>query len=297
VTDVTDEARQSQLEHVRWLRRPELRAPVLIAGFAGWSDAGDAATVAARYLADQWGAEPFASIDPEVFYDFTSTRPRVQFDDGGEREIVWPENELLAAEIPATSHDAIIMLGVEPQLRWRSFTEQITGVATAMSTQRVLTFGALLAEVPHARPVSVFGVGHDQAATRDLSLLPSRYEGPTGITGVLQIACREAGLSSASLWAAVPTYVPSAPSPKAALALVERVGQLLDVPVDTDELGEAARSYEAEVSELVHEDEETAEYVRQIEERYDEEPRLFLEDVADTSSLVEEVERFLRDQD
>jgi predicted ATP-grasp superfamily ATP-dependent carboligase len=297
VADVTEDRREPRLEHVRWVRTPDLREPVVVAGFAGWSDAGDAATVAARYLADQWGAEVFATIDPEAFYDFTTTRPRVQFDDRGDREIVWPENQLLAAEIPGAGRDAIILIGVEPQLRWRSFAEQVTGVARQLSARRVLTFGALLAEVPHARPVSVFGVGHDREVARQLSLLPSRYEGPTGITGVLQIACRDAGLPSASLWAAVPTYVPSAPSPKAALALVERAGQLLDVPVDTTELGDAARSYEAEVSELVDEDEETAEYVRQIEERYDEEPQLFVEDVADSSSLVEEVERFLRDQD
>jgi len=266
---------------------------VLLVAFEGWSDAGDAASTGLGYLGDQWDAEPFAEIDPEIFYDFSSTRPRVEFD-AGEREIVWPANVFSAITVPGTSTDVVTLLGVEPQLRWRTFCDQIIGVARALDARLVVTLGALLAEVPHTRPVSVFGAGYDADIIDELDLLPSSYEGPTGITGVLHHACHSAGLRSASLWAAVPTYVPAAPSPKAALALVERASRLLDVSVPTTELEIAATSYERQVSELVVDDEETEDYVRQLEHRYDEgEEGLF----DDGTSLVEEVERFLRDQD
>ena len=209
--------------------------------------------------------------------------------------MVWPENTFASASVPGADLDVITLIGVEPQLRWRTFCEQIIGVARLFDARRVITFGALLAEVPHARPVSIFGVGHDAEVSRELDMLPSRYEGPTGITGVLQTACRDAGVAASSLWAAVPTYVPSAPSPKAALALVERANSMLGVTTDNEELRDAAEAYENEVSELVDDDEETSDYVRQLEERFDaDEPRLLAEDAP---RLVEEVERFLRDQD
>jgi predicted ATP-grasp superfamily ATP-dependent carboligase len=283
------------LEHVRWSRRPQLRAPVLLVAFGGWSDAGDAATTAVSFLGEAWNADPFATLDPEHFYDFSVTRPHVQFDENDERIVTWPENVFASAHVPGTDLDVITLVGVEPQLRWRTFCEQIIGLARLFGAERLITFGALLAEVPHARPVSIFGIGHDSAATSALNLLPSRYEGPTGITGALQTACREAGMTAASLWAAVPTYVPSAPSPKAALALVERASTMLGVDADTSELRDAADAYENEVSELVDDDEDTSDYVRQLEQRYDaDEPRLLPEDAP---RLVEELERFLRDQD
>lgn len=286
-------AEPPDLEHLRWSQRPSLDAPVLVLAFAGWSDAGDAATAAVRFLAEQWEAQPFAAIDPEPFFDFTSTRPLIRFDDDGRREILWPENELAASSFPRAPIEVVTLAGNEPQLRWRTFAEQIVGLARSVGASRAITLGALLADVPHARPVSVFGVGDGPGGLPQLGLQPSRYEGPTGITGVLEIALRDAGIPSASLWAAVPTYVPAAPSPKAALALVERATELLGVPVDTTELVEAAREYEQEVSDLVERDVETAEYVRELEASYDEdEPELFV----DSSSFVEDVERFLRDQ-
>jgi predicted ATP-grasp superfamily ATP-dependent carboligase len=290
-----DVERFPALEHLRWSRRPQLHSPTLLVAFAGWSDAGDAATTAVRYFGESWGTTPFATIDPEHFYDFSTTRPHVQLDENDQRQIVWPENAFAAASVDGTDLDVITLVGIEPQLRWRTFCEQIVGVAQLFDARHIVTFGALLAEVPHARPVSIFGVGHDTDTSRQLNLLPSRYEGPTGITGVLQSMCRDAGMTASSLWAAVPTYVPSAPSPKAALALVERANQLLGVDTDNQELRTAAEEYENEVSELVDDDEETSDYVRQLEERYDaDEPRLFVEDAP---RLVEEVERFLRDQD
>lgn len=290
-----DVERFPTLEHLRWSRRPQLHAPVLLVAFAGWSDAGDAATTAVRFFGEAWDARPFATIDPEHFYDFSTTRPHVQLDENDQREIVWPENTFSSASVAGSDLDVITLTGVEPQLRWRTFCDQIVGVARLFDAKLVMTFGALLAEVPHARPVSIFGVGHETDTARSLNLLPSRYEGPTGITGVLQAACRDADVTSSSLWAAVPTYVPSAPSPKAALALVERATNVLGVETDNVELRTAAEEYETEVSELVDDDEETSEYVRQLEERYDaDEPRLFAEDAP---RLVEEVERFLRGQD
>jgi proteasome assembly chaperone (PAC2) family protein len=290
-----DVERFPALEHLRWSRRPQLYRPVMLVAFGGWSDAGDAATTAVRYLGDAWGAESFASLDPEHFYDFSATRPLVQFDDADEREVVWPDNTFAAARVEGADLDVITLVGVEPQLRWRTFCEQVVGVARLFDARLLVTFGALLAEVPHARPVSIFGVGHENEVAQRLGLLPSRYEGPTGITGVLQTAARDAGIAAASLWAAVPTYVPAAPSPKAALALVERAGRLLSIEPDTDELRSAATAYENEVSELVDDDDETSEYVRQLELRYDaEEPRLLAEDAP---RLVEDIERFLRGQD
>jgi proteasome assembly chaperone (PAC2) family protein len=280
-----------QGRHVRWHRHPDLDAPVLIAGFEGWNDAGDAASSAIEFLRERWDAELFAELDPEEFYDFTATRPRVQFNDDLEREIVWPANEFSAVTLPGTERDVIILTGTEPQLRWRTFCDQIIHVAHTLGVRRVVTLGALLAEVPHSRPVSVFGTAYTDDVVTQLGLSPSRYEGPTGIVGVLHAACQAAGLESASLWAAVPTYIPGAPSPKAALALVERTAQLIDAPVTTTELEIASASYERQINELVEEDDETAEYVEQLEQRYDDE-----DDFTDVDSLVEQVERFLRDQ-
>lgn len=279
--------------HLVWHEQPRLRQPVLIVAFGGWSDAGEAASTAVSYLTEQWEGRPFAEIDPEEFFDFTSTRPEIRLDGGGGRHIDWPANVFHACSVPGTGVDVVTLAGIEPQLRWRTFSEQVLGVARAVDARLVVTLGALLAEVPHSRPVSVFGTAYDEHVMNALSLSPSRYEGPTGMTGVLHQACNDAGLASAGLWAAVPTYVPSAPSPKAALALVERTARLLEVSVPTAELQLATDAYERQVSELVGEDDETSEYVALLEHRYDEEPDSF----SDGESLVDEVERFLRDQD
>ena len=263
----------------------------MLVAFEGWSDAGDAASTAVAAIGDQWDAAPFAEVDPELFFDFSSTRPRVQLDDGMQREIVWPENVFSSCTVPTDPHASVVtLLGVEPQLRWRTFTEQILGVARACDVQFVLTFGALLAEVPHSRPVSVFATSYDDEVVRTHGLAPSRYEGPTGITGVLHTACRDAGIASASLWAAVPTYVPGAPSPKAALALVRRAAEFSRHPVVTTALEIASASYERQVDDLVADDEETQDYVAQLEHRFDGgEAGPF----NDTDNLVDEVERFL----
>ena len=281
-------------DQIRWRFHPHLSGTLMLVAFEGWSDAGDAASTAVRYMGEQWDAEPFADIDPELFYDFSSTRPRVQLDGDLQREILWPENVFSTCAVPGNVDASVItLLGVEPQLRWRTFTDQILGLARECGTEFVLTFGALLAEVPHSRPVSVFATSSDVDVAKAHDLVPSRYEGPTGITGVLHNAFRDAGIGSASLWAAVPTYVPSAPSPKAALALVRKASEFTRHVAGTAELEIASASYERQVDELVTDDEETRDYVEQLEVRFD---RGSADPFNDEDSLVDEVERFLREQ-
>jgi proteasome assembly chaperone (PAC2) family protein len=285
-----------RVEHVRWEGRPRLRRPVLVAAFEGWNDAADAASGAARYLKASWGARRFADIDPEEFYDFSSTRPQVRLAGGFTREIIWPSNELSAASPPATSHDVVVLLGTEPQLRWRTFSAQVVDVAKELGAELVVTLGALLADVAHTRPVQVTGTAGDPDLVRRLGLERSTYEGPTGIVGVLHDACRRAELQSASLWAAVPHYVAATPSPKATLALVRRTSSLLSTPLVTADLEQRAVDYEQQVSEVVATDDEVAAYVRRLEEAVDasadEEPL----QPQSGDVIAAEFERFLRDQ-
>ena len=276
------------MEHLRWTSRPALRRPVVIAAFEGWNDAGDAASTAARWLRDRWAPRQFAEIDPEEFFDFTSTRPQVRIEDGV-RRIDWPRNELYAGA--DAGRDVVVLLGNEPQLKWRTFCEEVVTVARELEAEMLITLGALLAEVPHTRPTSVMATGTDQSLTERFEMQPSQYEGPTGIVGALQDACRQAGVPTASLWAAVSAYVPGAPSPKAALALVERTAAVLDVPIVATDLEIASAAYERQVTEVVEDDEEMTDYLERLEQAYDEDDR-----VPSPASLVEEVERFLRDQ-
>jgi proteasome assembly chaperone (PAC2) family protein len=276
------------VEHLRWHARPILERPVVVAAFEGWNDAGDAASSAVRWFADRWDAEPFADIDPEDFFDFTSTRPEVRIEEDA-RVIDWPANELSAATLPGSGRHVVLLQGVEPQLRWRTFADLVIDVARGYDASMVVTLGALLAEVPHSRPVHVVGTAYDEAVVTRLGLSPSQYQGPTGIVGVLHDRCRVARIQSASLWATVPSYVPGASSPKATLALVEKTAELLDEPVLTTDLEIASASYERQINELVDDDEETRSYVAAIEQRFDEEAEQA------SGDLVEEVERFLRE--
>lgn len=264
----------------------------MVAAFEGWNDAGDAATAAVEFLAEQWHAQAFAEIDPEEFYDFTSTRPHVRSEGGVRRIIDWPRNTFSWAQ-PEGSGGVVLLRGVEPQLKWRTFCQQVLHVATMLDCRMVLTLGALLADVPHTRATPVFGNAYDQDVIDRLGLEPSHYEGPTGIVGVLHAECAATTrIDSASLWAAVSSYVPSAPSAKAALALVQQASVLVGTGVDTGELRDAATEYEREISELVAEDESTAEYLRHLEEQHDRNAGA----VRSADDLVEEVERFLREQ-
>ena len=275
--------------------RPELRRPVLIAAFRGWNDGGQGASLAAGYLAKAWGAARFAEIDPEQFYDFQATRPQVSLVEGVTRRIEWPDNAFYHAPIPGAGRDAVILLGTEPNLRWRTFSGLVIQLARELGVELVITLGALLADVPHTRPAPVTGSATDPDLVRELGLEQSRYEGPTGIVGVLHDACRGAEVASASLWAAVPHYVSLAPSPRAALALCERLGALLGGEVDTHELREAAESYSRQVSEAVAADEETAAYVEELEQRTD--SLEFEENLPSGDTIAAELTRFLRERE
>jgi proteasome assembly chaperone (PAC2) family protein len=284
---------------VRWEHRPQLRQPILIAAFEGWSDAGEAASLAARYLSESWPVRRFATIDPEEFFDFTANRPQIRLADGGtSRRIEWPETLLLAGPIPGTGRDVIILRGVEPQLRWRGFCTTVLGVATTLNAQMVLTLGALLADVPHTRPVPIAGAAYEPTLATKYGLQISKYEGETGIVGVLHDACLRAGVPSAGLWASVPHYVHQISSPKAALALVERASSLLGVRLDPVELRAAGDVYVRQVNERVADDEDATAYVAQLEEASD---RLAAEappsevTLPSADSLAAEAERFLRD--
>jgi predicted ATP-grasp superfamily ATP-dependent carboligase len=285
------------MEPVTWTERPVLRHPVAVLAFEGWNDAGDAASLAVSYLAQSWDAEEFATVDPEEFFDFTETRPQVKIVDGSTRAIEWPTTDLLYAEVPGTDHDVVFVRGVEPQLRWRTFSSAIVETLAAVGVETVVILGALLADVPHTRPVRVSGTTQDRELASRLGVLSNTYEGPTGIVGVLHDALQAAGMTTASFWAAVPHYVHQVPSPKAALALVERSAGVLGARVNPLELRVAAEEYERQVSERVADDEEAAAYVAQLEEAEDTEPdeRTIPPLPTDVGALADEVERFLRD--
>ena len=282
-------------EELRIDRRPELTRPVLVAAFRGWNDGAQAATLAAGYLAKTWGAERFAEVDPEDFFDFQATRPHVSLEEGLTRRIDWPETAFYHARPDGHDRDVVLLLGIEPNLRWRTFGDLVVGLANDLDVELMITLGALLADVPHTRPAPVTGSATDEELVERLGLSGSRYEGPTGIVGVLHDVCRQRGIASASLWAAVPHYVSLTPSPRGALALCERLGTLIGATVDGDELEEAARSYEEQVSEAVASDEETAAYVEELERRADqlEEPT----DLPSGDALAAELTRFLRERE
>jgi len=284
------------MDYVHWHDRPKLKRPVLVAAFEGWNDAADAATGAARFLRDHWAARQFAEIEPEEFFDFSSTRPQVRLVDGMTREIVWPANELYAASMPGAERDVIVMLGVEPGLKWRTFCTEIVNVGRELGVEMFISLGALLADVPHTRPVRVTGTAADPELVQRLGLQHSRYEGPTGIVGVLHDAFSKAQVPSASLWAAVPHYVAATPSPKATLALVERAAELLGSSVPTTALEIAAASYERQVSEVVESDDDVSEYVHRLEESTDDGEDEEEMELTSGDALAADFERYLREQ-
>jgi len=283
---------------LRIYERPSLERPVLIGAFRGWNDGGQAATLAAGYLARLWEARKFADIDPELFVDFQATRPQVSLEEGRTRRIEWPENVFFRARIPEANRDAVLLIGVEPNYRWRTFTELVADLACDLGVELVVTLGALLADVPHTRPSPVTGAATDPKLVDELGLQLSRYEGPTGIVGVLLDACRRASIPSVSLWAAVPHYVSLAPSPRAARALCERLSGVLGIGIDVGELEEAEKSYVEQVSEAVATDSETAAYVEELEHRAD--SLDWLEEAGGLPSgeaLAAEIARFLRERE
>lgn len=277
----------------------ELRHPILIAAFRGWNDAGDAASFAASHLGRVWSATEFASIDPEDFYDFQAVRPQVELVDGLTRKVTWPANEFMGARLSGAAQDVIVLVGTEPNLKWRTFSNLIVEVAKAHEVGLVVTLGALLADVPHSRPVQITGTAVDTELIKRLDLQRSRYEGPTGIVGVLHEAFAKADIDSASLWAAVPHYLAVTPNPKAALALVERTTKLVGAAAEIDDLQRASTVYEERVSEMVAGDEDVQEYVKMLEDRSDEQHNLEEMDPGQMPSgddIAAELERFLRDK-
>jgi proteasome assembly chaperone (PAC2) family protein len=285
-------------KELRIYERPTLERAVLIGAFRGWNDGGQAATLAAGYLARSWGARKFADIDPELFVDFQATRPMVTLEEGRTRRIEWPENTFYRARVPGAGRDAVLLVGVEPNYRWRTFAELVADLARDLGVELVITLGALLADVPHTRPAPVTGAATDLQLVEELGLQLSRYEGPTGIVGVLLDACRRADIPSVSLWAAVPHYVQLAPSPRAAKALCERLAGVLGIEIDVAELAAAEDEYVDHVSQAVAGDADMAAYVEELEQRAD--SLDLLEESGNLPSgdaLAAEITRFLRERE
>jgi proteasome assembly chaperone (PAC2) family protein len=286
------------MDHTTLIRRPRLRGPVLLAAFDGWNDAGEAATTALDAIGDALAAETFATIDPEEFFDFQVTRPTVRLVDGY-RRVEWPAIELRAARLPAADHDLIVVRGHEPNLRWRTVATEIIQVASSLGVEMLVTVGALLADVPHTRPVQVVSSAGDRDLAERLGLSVSRYEGPTGILGVLGDLASGEGIPTVGLWAALPHYLNLAPNPWGAMALIEELRRLLPMAVDTGPLADQTEAFDAAVADLVEENPELAGYIERLEadtddEDEDEEGSPGLADVP-PEELVAEVERYLRD--
>jgi len=275
---------------------PQLRSPVLVCAFRGWNDAAGAASTALATVADSFDAESIADVDPEEYFDFQATRPTIVLTEGQSRRIDWPQNDLIAVRVPGAERDLVLFDGTEPNLRWRTFSEAIATAADALGVEMVITLGALVAEVSHSLPVPITGLASDEQLVEELDLQRSSYEGPTGIVGVVHDCCRSIGITSASLWAAVPHYVSAVPNPKAALALLRRLEGLTGIAVDAAELEEETASYEEQIGRAVAANPEIAELVERIEAEQAEAFGDEVPDVPSGDSIASEFQRFLRQQ-
>jgi proteasome assembly chaperone (PAC2) family protein len=283
------------VEHVEWIDRPELRSPALVVAFRGWNDAGEAATAALRFLVDSFEATEIARIDPEEFYDFTAVRPTVTLSEGRTRVIEFPSNTFYAARIAGAEHDLILFEGVEPSLRWNTFNRLLIDTAHKLGAEQVITLGALLADVPHSRPVPMTGIASNDELVGRLGFERSTYEGPTGIVGVLHHACAREGIPSVSLWASVPHYVAAAPNPKAALALIRSFEGVVTVAVEARELEESAEDYERQVSAAVASDPDVKSFVERLEQTMDEaQDDAPPERIPSADAIARDFQRFLR---
>ena len=283
------------MEALRWEGEvPELRSPVLVCAFRGWNDAAAAASTALETIAGTLEAELLAELDPEEFYDFQANRPTITLSEGQTRHIEWPSNQLIAVKAPGAERDLVLLDGTEPNLRWRTYAEIFTGAAERLGVEMVVTLGALIAEVAHTLPVPITGLASDADLVERLDLERSNYEGPTGVVGVLHDSCRGAGMSSASLWAAVPHYVAAVPNPKAALALLRRLEALTGVAIDASELEEETASYEEQVGRAVAANPEIEELVGRIEAEQSEEEAPETGELPSADTIARDFQRFLR---
>jgi proteasome assembly chaperone (PAC2) family protein len=280
---------------LEWQSRPQLRDPIIVCAFKGWNDAGEAASAAVQFLCETFDAEPLATIDPEEFYDFTAVRPTVRLVEGSTRAIDWPENSFHAAHVRGADRDLIMLSGVEPSLRWRSFCADVLEVAQATGTGMIVTLGALLADVPHSRPVGITGLASTHGLVERLGFERTNYEGPTGIVGVLHAATAAAGLDSVSLWAPVPHYVAATPNPKAALALVRGFEGIAGIVVDATQLEAASEDYDRQVTAAVATDPDVKAFVERLEEMADEmSEEEGPQDLPSGDVIAREFQRFLR---
>jgi proteasome assembly chaperone (PAC2) family protein len=275
---------------------PSLTNPILVAAFEGWNDAGDAASGAVEHLELVWDAQPLTEIDPDDYYDFQVNRPNVSLIDGVSRRISWPTTRFSVCRPPGADFDLVLVRGIEPNMRWRMFCREILGLITELDVQTVVTLGALLSDTPHTRPIQVTGTAYDSNAAAKFGLERSRYEGPTGIVGVLQDACVGAGIQAVSFWAGVPHYVSQPPNPKATIALLHSVEEVLDIPVPLAELPQQADEWQKLVDEMAAEDDEVVEYIRNLEERDDEIDETELR-ATSGDAIAREFERYLRRRD
>ncbi len=285
--------------YIQLERRPQLNRPVLIAGFTGWNDAAEAASLAVDTLREEWGAERFGAFVGEEFYDYQSVRPQITLVEGVTRVVEWPENAAYATNggIEALGgRDAILISGPEPNFRWKSFCQGVVDLAREFDASLVLTMGALLADVPHSRPVSVAANAQDPSLVENLKLSASRYEGPTGVTGVLHRYVAEAGLPAVSFWASVPHYLPSVPSAPAALQLLQNLQALVGGPLDTSHLERTSEDYQRQVAAAVSQDNDLSSYVQMLEERYDAQADGGPRDLPTGDELASELEQFLREK-
>jgi proteasome assembly chaperone (PAC2) family protein len=255
---------------VEWQDRPSLRDPVIVCAFKGWNDAGEAASAAVQFLCEAFDAEPLATIDPEDYYDFTAVRPTVRLVEGRSRAIDWPENSFHSARVPGADRDLIMLRGVEPSLHWKAFCTDVNEVAQGTGAKMLVTLGALLADVPHSRPVGITGLASAEGLVERLGFERTNYEGPTGIVGVLHATCAGSGMQSVSLWAPVPHYVAATPNPKAALALVRGFEGIAGIVVDATQLEGASEDYDRQVSAAVASDPDVKAFVERLEEMADE---------------------------
>jgi len=278
---------------------PDLRSPVMVIAFSGWNDAGEAATGAVSHLLSSWTdpstdvvPELIADVDPEDFYDFQVNRPMVEVDDSSIRSLTWPGTQVFGLRTPDLKHDFVVVRGVEPSMKWKTFAADILDLADDLEVDMVITLGSMLADTPHTRPITVSGSGAHPDISRRLGVEISKYEGPTGILGVLQDACVRRGIDAISLWAAIPHYASSSPSPKATLALVNALEDFLEVSLPLGDLPDESASWEEEVTEMAKEDSDVAEYVKALEESKDS------SDLPEATgeSIARELERFLRRQ-